>query len=224
MIVSPISTSRTTGSVGFSNACCGSVLTGIDAAALLLLLAAPAHAVRDVQRVIAVGGLLDHPLFLGLLARALCVRTLLRFFLRLAWPCGVLRRRVVSRLHRRQRTALLVLEALALLGLALLGREPLALGRFALLLFLADGALDGGAGVLFGAARSVELLLLFTRLLLEHVALDVGALLAHLDVDRARAALVARELELALRLAVQSDAARCRVRGILAAVVLLQVR
>ena len=221
VIVSPISTSRTTGSVGFSNAVLRIDAHGHCAAALLLLLAAPAHAVGDVQRVIAVARLLDHPLFLGLLARALGVRTLLRLLLALrglaALFVGALFRGFVG----GGRAALLVLEPLALLGLALLGREPLALGRFALLLLLADGALDGGAGVLFGAARGVELFLLLARLLLEHVALDVGALLAHLDVDRAGAALAARELELALRFAVQRDAARRGIRGILAAVVLL---
>ena len=50
---------------------------GHRAAALLLLLAAPPHAVGDVQRVVAVARLLDHALFLRLLARALRVRTLL---------------------------------------------------------------------------------------------------------------------------------------------------
>ena len=42
------------------------------------------------------------------------------------------------------------------------------------------------------ALLRVELFLLRTRLALEHIALDVGALLTHLDVDGARAALVAR--------------------------------
>ena len=45
-------------------------------------------------------------------------------------------------------------------------------------------------------------------LLFEHVALDVGLLAAHFDVHRARAALRARLLELALRLARQRDLAR----------------
>ena len=46
------------------------------------------------------------------------------------------------------------------------------------------------------------------RLILEHFALDVGALAAHLDIHRARAALGARELQLGLRFAAQRDFAR----------------
>ena len=49
------------------------------------------------------------------------------------------------------------------------------------------------------------------RLVLEHLALHVGALAAHLDVDGARAALRARELQLRLRLAPQRDLARRRI-------------
>ena len=71
----------------------------------------------------------------------------------------------------------------------------------------------------------IDLVLLLARLLLEHVALDVGALLAHLDVDRARAALGARELELALRLALQRDLARRGIAlALAAAVAAAQVR
>src|SRR5690606_8521325 len=75
-----------------------------------------------------------------------------------------------------------------------------------------------------GAALRVELFLLLARLLLEHVALDVRALLANLDVDRARAALRRRKLEFALRLALERDAARRGIAGFLAAVRLAQMR
>ena len=75
------------------------------------------------------------------------------------------------------------------------------------------------------ALLRVELLLLCARLLLEHVALDVGALAAHLDVDGARAALVAGELQLALRLALERDLARrAHRRRVVAAVAAAQVR
>ena len=164
---------------------------------MLLLLAPPPHAVGDVQRVIAFARLFDHPLFLGLLARALCVRTLLRLLLALRGLTELFFGALFRGLVGGGRAALLFFEPLALVGFALLGRVPLALGRLALLALFLHGALDGGARFLFSAARGVELFLLLARLLFEHVALDVGALLAHLDVDRARAALAARELELA---------------------------
>src|SRR6185503_4923444 len=104
------------------------------------------------------------------------------------------------------------------------GGLALALGCLAAVAFLLRGAIDGRARFLVRAPDGVELFLLFARLLLEHVALDVGALLPDLDVDRARPALAARELELALRFAVQRDATRRGVGSVLAAVVLAQVR
>ena len=166
-------------------------------------------------------GLLDHPLLLELLACPLGVRTLLRFLFRhrctLAFFVGALLRLLVGLL----RTALVFLDAAALLGLAGLCGLALALLGVALSLSL---ALDGGASLLVGAANRVELFLLLAGLLLEHVALDVSALLANLDVDRARAALAAAELDLARRLAVQRDAARGRFASIFAAVRLAQVR
>ena len=72
---------------------------------------------------------------------------------------------------------------------------------------LAFGALERGLRLLLGLALAVDLFLLVPRLILEHLALDVGALAAHLDVDRAGAALRARELQLRLRLAPQGDLA-----------------
>src|SRR6185312_14839102 len=96
---------------------------------------------------------------------------------------------------------LLLLDAAAILRL-----QPFALATLGL---YALGLLPGN--FLGFAALLVELILLLARLLLEHVALDVGALLADLHTDGTRAALDARELQLALRLAPQRDAAGCRI-------------
>src|SRR5581483_9903657 len=96
---------------------------------------------------------------------------------------------------------LLLLDAAAILRL-----QPFALATLGL---HALGLLPGH--FLGFAALLVDLVLLLARLLLEHVALDVGALLANLHTDGTRAALDARELQLALRLAPQRDAAGCRV-------------
>ncbi len=60
----------------------------------------------------------------------------------------------------------------------------------------------------FLAALAIELFLLLLRLLLEHVALDVGALATHLDVNGARTPLGTRQPELGLRLALQRDTPR----------------
>ena len=78
-------------------------------------------------------------------------------------------------------------------------------------------------GFVLLAALRLDLVLLLTRLLLQHVALDVRLLLTHLDADRARTALGARELQLALRLALERDLAR-RARRIVAAVGAAQMR
>ncbi len=88
------------------------------------------------------------------------------------------------------------------LALALLFR-----GAFLLLFGLAR-ALLGQTRVLLRLAGLVQFFLLLARLLLEHVALDVGALLAHLDVDRARPPLAGALTQLALRLALERDLAR----------------
>jgi len=145
------------------------------------------------------------------------IRSFLTFCGALALFLGALLRFLVGLL----RPALFVLGAAALLGLACLGGLALALLSVALGLRL---ALDGVARLLVGAAHRVELFLLFACLLLEHVSLDVGALLADFDVDRARAALAAAQLELTRRLAVQRDSARGRFAGVLAAVRLAQMR
>src|SRR5690606_12339031 len=113
-----------------------------------------------------------------------------------------------------------LLAGLALGRFARLGITPGGLLRLALLAFC---ALDCEARLVLGAALRVQLFLLLPRLLLEHVPLDIGALAAHLDVDRARPALAARELQLALGFALQCDAPRRRGR-ILPAVRASQVR
>ena len=71
--------------------------------------------------------------------------------------------------------------------------------------------LDGGLGLLFGFALPIQFLLLMTRLILEHLPFDVGALAAHFDVHGARPPLRAREFQLRLRFAPQGDLARSRV-------------
>ncbi len=72
-------------------------------------------------------------------------------------------------------------------------------------------AFDRGLGLLLGFTQLVDLLLLMPRLVLEHFALDVGALAAHFDVDGARTPLRARQLQLRLRFAAQGDLARRRI-------------
>ena len=105
-----------------------------------------------------------------------------------------------ARVFLRLLAGLLLLDAAAVLGLDALGLAPLGFRLLALC----------ALGLLGFAPLCIELLLLRPRLPLEHVALDVGALAAHLDVDGARAALIAGELELALRLALERDAVRRR--------------
>jgi len=71
----------------------------------------------------------------------------------------------------------------------------------------------------------IDLVLLGARLFLEHVALDVVARAAHLDAHGTGAPLVARELQLALGLALERDLAwRAIAAGILAAMRATQVR
>ncbi len=126
----------------------------------------------------------------------------------------------------------------------LLGRTPRFLVGFALLRFLLDPLLLRRSILLrssfqaplllsllllflaaklsfarlFLTALGVELLLLLTSLFFEHVPLDIGAFAPHLDRDRARTALTARQPELALRLALQRNLARGCRSGILTAV------
>src|SRR5208282_2795064 len=85
--------------------------------------------------------------------------------------------------------------------------EPLAVEA---LLFqpLVLCALERGLRLLLGFAQALDFLLLMARLILEHFALHIGALAAHLDVDRAGAPLRACQLQLRLRLAPQRDLAR----------------
>src|SRR6185503_4784642 len=113
------------------------------------------------------------------------------------------------------------LRAARLFGLLLLARlvfdAPAVLRLHALALatrgFLAF-ALGGFSGLDF-LALQVGVVLVLLVLLLEDIALDVGLLVAHLDVHGACTSLRARLLELALGLARQRDLARRRgTRGL----------
>ncbi len=141
---------------------------------------------------IGVARLLDDPFFLGLLPRSLGFGALLSFFFGQRCLAPLFLGALASRFVSGRAPLLLLFDALTLLGLALLRHLEFAFGSLAPLLFLARGALDGRARFLFGAALRIELFLLLTRLLLEHVALDIGAFLADLDVDRPSAPLAAR--------------------------------
>ncbi len=55
---------------------------------------------------------------------------------------------------------------------------------------------------------AIKLVLLFLRLFLKHIALDVGALASNLDVDSTRTPLVSGQTEFRLRFAFQSNLAR----------------
>src|SRR5688572_30298783 len=136
------------------------------------------------------------PLLLGLLA---CL--LLRF------APGLLLRLAARRFLGGAPLAFFLLAALLLAGLDLAARLRLR-GRPHRVLRL---------------ALLVERLLRCARLLLEHVALDVGALPPHFDAHGARLAKRRRDLDLALRLAAQRDLARrAAILGL--AVRLTQVR
>src|SRR5688572_15163102 len=129
----------------------------------------------------------------------------------------------LARLFLAGAALLLGLLARLLVGLAarlflrlalgsLLGRAALALLALAALLvtrFLLAADLDLGrhAHRVLALALLVERLLGDARLLLEHVALDIGALAADLDVDHARLPERRRDLDLALGLAAQRDLA-----------------
>ena len=89
--------------------------------------------------------------------------------------------------------------------------EPLAVQPL-LLETLALRAFERGLGLLLRFALLVDLFLLVAGLVLEDLALDVGALAANLDVDGARASLRARELQFRLRFAPQRDLPRGRIR------------
>ena len=92
----------------------------------------------------------------------------------------------------------LFLDAPAVLRLEALGLTTLVLVTLAF-----------GLGGLFRLARlEVVLRRGGARLLFEHITLDVGAFDTHLDVDRARTASGAGELDLALLLALQGDLSR----------------
>ncbi len=119
-----------------------------------------------------------------------------------------------ARIFLRLLPRLLFLDAAAVFGL-----EPLA---FAALRLDALGLPLHG---LFGlAALLVDLVLLLARLLLEHVALDVGAFAADLHIDGPGAALDARQLQLALGLALESDLAGRGIAVVLAPVAAPQMR
>src|SRR6185437_626582 len=149
------------------------------------------------------GSLLHDP---SVLYRTILCRTILRVALLLfALPFALaaflflprtLLGNAASLILRPAPRGLLLLDAAAVFGL-----QPLALTALGL------DALSLAAGDFLGLAPLlIELVLLVARLLLEHVALDVGALLADFDAHRACSALHARELQLALRLALERDA------------------
>ena len=77
---------------------------------------------------------------------------------------------------------------------------------------------------LFGLATlGVDLVLLLTSLLFEHIALDVGLLLANFDVHRTSTTLRAGQLELALRLALERDLAGRSIAVVATAVAATQM-
>src|SRR5580658_101423 len=108
---------------------------------------------------------------------------------------------------------LFLLDATPVLGL-----DPFVLATLGLqsFLFLA-------LGLLGLAPLGVTVLQILAVLLLEHVALHVGAAAPYLDIDGAGAALRARQLQLALRLALQGDLAG-RAALLVTAMGLAQVR
>src|SRR5690606_21027609 len=114
--------------------------------------------------------------------------------------------------------------ALARLALGGLAGLRLAASRLLGLAALPLGTLLGGASLFLGPALRLERFLLLARLLLEHIALHIGALTTHLHADRARASLAAGKLQLTLRLALQGDARRGRRRRVLAPMRSAQVR
>src|SRR5690606_10758426 len=174
-----------------------------------LALAAPALVAGDVQFLAAVTGLgglrrRGRRLLLLLLAPLACI--LLGAF----EPCLFLRRGARGRLagFLLRLLACGIFLALVFLGACLL----FPFGAEALLL-----ALLGLEPLLLLAAPAVELGLFLLCLLLEDVALDVGALAPYLDVHRARAALGTGQPQLGLRLALERDAlGRGRQGGVLA--------
>ena len=185
------------------------------AVARLFLLVSGTHVADDVQLLAAItGGLVLHH-FAGRLAR-------LGRGGRLPLALGLLPRGLLRRAPRLIFGGLLADLLVGAPPAFLL--EPLAVQAL-LLQALALGALDRGLGLLLRFAQLVQLFLLQARLILEDLALDVGALAAHLDIHRSGAALRARELEFGLRLAAQRDLARRRVGlGVVAPVAAAQVR
>src|SRR5580698_10538474 len=195
VMASVIATSRTTRAVGISKPCFASVSAAI---ARFLLLVARAHVADDVQLLAPVAG----RLVVDRIARCLGgLRGRRRRRLALALA-------LLARLHFGLAPRLFLGAALAVLFIAappVLLLETLAVEA----LFLR--ALELGLCLLLGLALAIELLLLMARLILEHLALYVGALAAHFDIDGARPPLGTCELQLRLRLALQGDFAR---RGI----------
>src|SRR5487761_2199579 len=80
------------------------------------------------------------------------------------------------------------------LAIEALAFEPLALLSF-----------QRGLRLFLGLALPVDFFLLMSGLILEDLALHVGALAAHFDVDRTSTPLRARELQFRLRFAPQGD-------------------
>src|SRR6185437_4403578 len=110
-----------------------------------------------------------------------------------------------ARLLFRRPLAVLFVAAAPALFLDTLAVQPLLLQPLVL------RALQRRLGLLLGFALPVDFFLLVAGFILEHFALDVGALAAHFDIDGAGTALGARKLQLRLRLAPQGDLARSGV-------------
>src|SRR5690606_4949587 len=123
----------------------------------------------------------------------------------------------------------LLLRAAALFGLAdalLLVLDAAAVLVFEPLLLAALGLGLLDLGLLRGLQLTLALLGLLglgARLLFEHITLHVGALHAHFHVHRAGPALGACQLQLALRLALERDLARCGIVARAAAMAAAQV-
>ena len=212
VIVSGIWTSRTTGAVGRSNPCCVSTLTCTGRRLTFFLRRRAAAPSATCKRMVG-------------LARPTTAlrRRLWAFRLRGAWRwrhrrrrrcCGTAGRAAASRAALAWRSVSSAASRFASSSAASrccsasrasISRCLLLLGSAALLLEL---ALGGEPLLVLGTTLCVELFLLLARLLLEHVALDVGSLAANLDIDGPRSPLPAREPQLTLRLALQRDAAR----------------
>ena len=148
--------------------------------------------------------------FLAAITRRLVVHHLAHHLARLGGGGLAVALRDLARLHFSHAPGVLLggplavflVAAAAALLLETLAVEALLLETFGL------HPLEGGLRLLLGLAHLVDFLLLQTRLILENLALDIGALAAHLDIHGPCAALGTCQLEFGLGLASQRDLAR----------------